>query len=111
MGKFPYSTNNYRVWWDPNTCLWNAQRWDGKGGTCRSKRFESNGLRFVNHYDENDPGAGSCLRFVDCECKAGTVIFDGAQDAVVDCLRLMPRTQHIEVPPIKMRGKIKAPRG
>ena len=101
LHKFPYSNNNWRVWFDEPAQLWRAQRWSGVGATISSARFESNHLRFVND--------GRYLRFVDCECKAGVIAFEGSQNITTDCLRLLPRTQAIEVDTIRMSGKVLRP--
>ena len=90
--SFPYSTDNWRVWWDAPALMWRGQLWSGKGATISSPVFEANDVKFVSE--------GRFLRFVSCECKAGIVAFEASQDITVDCLRLMPRTQAVAVPTI-----------
>lgn len=101
LHKFPYRPDDWRVWWDIPTQMWKAQRWTGAGGTISSYQLESNNLRCV--------GDGKFLRFTNCECKAGLIAFRGEQNVVVDCLRLLPRTQAVEVPVVELFGDVVSP--
>lgn len=88
----PYKTHDWRVWFDSLTMMWKAQEWSGKSATISSPKFESNDLEFISE--------GKFLRFHDCEAKGGLIAVESSQDVTVDCLRLMPRTQVIDVPKI-----------
>lgn len=99
--KFPYTTDDWRVWYDAEAALWRSQAWSNPRGTISSKRLEGGIVRWQSD--------GKFLRFLNCECQAGIIAFDGPTDATVDVIRLLPRTQAIEVPAIPLRAKVKKP--
>jgi len=69
-----------RVWFDPMSRLWCAQRWDAIGGTCRAPRIYCGSPSFSS--GPND----ARLVFVHSQLKVGGIRVADPSDAVVDFL-------------------------
>lgn len=86
--------HDWRVWFDPITSWWNAQRWDGIGGVCTAESLECNARVRTR---------GKFLLVQHAEAKVGTITWIQNQNVHVPVLRLMPISQYVGVPVVGPR--------
>jgi hypothetical protein len=92
------NVHDWRVWWDPQIRKWKACRWDEKGGVITASKLVCS-TRF-----ETD---GEYMR-VKGEAKIGfaNVLTNSHVDTEV--LRLLPRSQFVQVPTIALIPKVES---
>lgn len=100
---------DWRIWLDNG--IWHAQAWHTPHGA----KITAEKILFVNiHVEYVPPAPGSSrwfFRATHCECKASlTRSFFAEQDAHVEIMRLVPLSQTVDVPVIKMRSGTGRPR-
>ena len=93
-------THDWRVWYDPDTRLWCARRWDEVGGICTADRL------FASARFETD---GRFLRFQAAEAKIGTETWIQNQNVHTAVLRMVPLSQFVPMPVVASMSEARGP--
>ncbi len=86
----------YRVWYESVAGMWMLARVGAPGGIIRASRMQS-----TNRMETD----GRFLRFFHAEIKIGTEDWLQTGDRVVDEVRIMPRSQYVPVPLMKLSSR------